>query len=90
MEHNQRFDQYKKGLNNTIIFIKHSNLYKSLITLVKKQGFAGAKLNKEIKMGFFGLKIYLKAKNWRKNAGYRIYSINRPGRLLNFQHFQQV
>ena len=70
MEHNQRFDQCKKGLNNTNIFIKHNNLYKTLITLVKKQGFAGAKLNKEIKMGFFGLKIYLKAKNLRKNAGY--------------------
>ena len=23
-------------------------------------------------------------------ANYRIYSINRPGRLLNFHHFQQV
>ena len=22
--------------------------------------------------------------------GYRIYSITRPGRLLNFRHFQQV
>ena len=78
MEHNQRFDQCKKGLNNTIIFIKHNNLFKSFITLVKKLGFAAAKLNKEIKMGFFSLKIYeskkFKKKSWLfKPLSYRYF-----------------
>ena len=62
MEHNQRFDQCKKGLDNTIIFIKHNKLCKTFNTFFKKHGCAAAKLNKEIKMGLLALRYIWKQK----------------------------